>query len=570
MNTCNILGFQIDYFKGIYTCQYKWVKDEGLVVVGDHGDGKSNVIEALNVLLEGAPALKKIDNPVQDGAKKYTIVADFENKGNALACYDVGETFRITATQSVSGKQQLKIENLKDGAPVKGTVRDILKTLRGLYVDPHQLMKDLEEYNGDRKLADRVLKNIGLDLSEFDEKEENLAAQWSAEDQEVQRFRKVIETIEVPVEGFPKVKIDTDKLWQESAAYKEFSDRSQNKENNQKLLQVELQNAAENHGRATEDCKKSQALIDEIKLQIEGGTQSIKIVKDKGLSDLESMLRREIPFSILLGDLGEKVSQLKEEYGNAGLSRERSKESLKLEELKLGELNKNREDLAEKVKEVKSKIESSEKPEIWDGLKDDNENEDERLSPDKFITKSIQDAQISNTSFAKKEEHDTAQKNLKTSEQSRDNTNKLRKENSDARTKAVAESNFGVDGLSVNENGVLTAKVDGKPIVTLKDLNHADKLRVLSEILMVNNDKPLKLIVIQEGYACRPEYQKIIFDQARKHGYTAIMESFVPVDDEGCLWMQDGKSFDVQPADAKVFEADHNIEEKVEGAPDWM
>ncbi len=563
MTGYKIIGFNIVDFKGIELVNYDWKGDEGLVVVGDHGEGKSNVIEALDVLLTGAKALKKIDNPVHDGSKKYKISADF--KGDGLACFDVGNLFRITATQTTTGIQQLKIENLEGGKPIKASVRDILKTLRGLYVDPHQLMRELETHNGDKKLAANVLKNIGLDLSEFDEKEETLAAQWSADNEEVDRNRKVLESIEIPVEGFPKEKIDIDLLWKESAQYKEYSDRVQNKESNQKLLKAELLNASENYDAIVKDCKSSEIKINEVKGLINKHQEALSIYLEDSLNYLKTVPDLDSPYLEVLERLTESVEQYRAGYKKDIDEINKLKDSLELEKKNFSILSTKRVELDQKVKDALLKIEGLGKTEEWVGLKDKTGE----LSPDQFITDLIQKASLNNTLYLKKEEYEKAEVNLKSAEASREATNKLRNANKDARTQAVAGSDFQVDGLSINDNGVLTAKVDGRPIVTLKDLNHADKLKVLSEILMVNNAAPLKLIVVKEGYACKPEYQKIIFDQARKHGHTAIMESFTSVDDEGCLWLKDGISSDTPPVDLDVFESDKNIEEQIEGSPDW-
>ncbi|MCK4815730.1 hypothetical protein KA005_08170, partial [bacterium] len=200
----------------------------------------------------------------------------------------------------------------------------------------------------------------------------------------------------------------------------------------------------------------------------------------------------------------------------------------------------------------------------WEGLQDKNEDESERLTPDRFITKSIQDAQISNTLFAKKEEYEQDERNLKTSKQSRENTTQLRNQNKEDRTQKVASFDFKVNGLSVNENGVLTAKVEGKPIVTLKDLNEADQYRVFCEILMVNNVAPLRMILFQSGYACNKDYQKIICEMARKHNHTVIIESFESLEGEGCLYMKDGISYDTPQVEDK-----ESSETQVEGKPNW-
>jgi len=565
MSGYKIVGFNIIDFKGIETCQYNWKDNEGLVVVGGHGEGKSNVIEALNVLLEGAKALKKIDNPVHIGAKKYKIEADFKGSGDALACYDIGSEFRVTATQSTSGIQQLKIENLgDDGRPVKASCRDILKTLRGLYVDPHQLMIDLGEHNGDQKLAASVLKNIGLNLSEFEEKEAELAVQWSADNEEVGRNRKVIESIDIPTEGFPKQKIDVQKLWDENQAYKEFKERNQGSDTKKAVLESSLKRVSESVQFETEKLKVQNGSLEALTGLVQLASSEVFNIQTAGIQSFRGIANGSDPYQDIVDKLKYSIVDFDKKVNEAIEYHKVKLNDRQFEEKSVLELKQKIEKLELEVVGIKSEIEQSGKPEEWTGLKD----ETGELSPDQFITKSIQDAQIHNALFLKKDEYTKAEQNLKAAELSRDKTSQLRKDNNESRTKAVAGADFQVDGLSVNENGALTAKVDGRPVVTLKDLNHADKLRVLSDILMVNNDKPLKLIVIKEGYACKPEYQKIIFDQARKHGYTAIMESFTSVEDEGCLYMKDGMSSDTPPVDLGVFESEENTE-KIPGEPDW-
>lgn len=573
MNGYKIIGFNIVDFKGIEVVKYDWKGNEGLVVVGDHGEGKSNVIEAINVLLEGAKALKKIDNPVHDGAKKYKIEAIFKGDGTALACYNVGDLFRITATQSPAGSQQLRIENLgENGEPIKGSVRDILKTLRGLYVDPHQLLMELEGYNGDRTIADRVLKNIGLDLSEFDIEEERLAARWSADNQEVDRNRKVLESIEIPVEGFPAEKIDTEKLWDADKAYKEFKELNQGSGTKKAVLESELQKVTTSIESIKNEISHQKTEVENKKEQISNIEKQIVVYQDRDIDEIKSVLAG---YKVIYPTYEHTIDAVKKgiecsrnNLESMSIDIIKEKDRLQFEVVKFSDLSEKYDNLANELIEIKTKIEQLQQPEEWKGLQDPTGE----LTPDQFITKSIQDATAINTLFAKKEEYQKAEHNSKASEISRDNTSKLRKINFENRTKVVANADFQVNGLSVNEKGVLTAKVDGRPVVTLKDLNHADKLRVLSEILMVNNAAPLKLIVIKEGYACKPEYQKIIFDMARKHGHTAIMESFVSLEDEGCLYMKDGMSSDTPPVDLEKFESDDYLSSRVgsgDVGPDW-
>lgn len=567
MNGYKISWVRVIDFKGIEIGYYEWKDDEGLVVVGDHGEGKTNFIEAVRVLFGGPGELKKIDNPVHSGAKKYIIEAGVKGFSEEMKPFNIGKLFKVTQTQTVTGKPQLKIENLDgSGEVTNATPREIIKKFRGLYVDPHQLMTELEGYNGDRNLADRVLKNIGLDLSEFDTEEDRLAAQWSADDGEVVRNRKVLESIEIPVEGFPSKKVDVQQLWNESTAYKEFKERNQGSDTQKLVLESELKreiesitNAEENKIVLIENKEGISNLIKDFENQYKvTKTETIRIIK-------EILDDNDCEFIAKMVNVSGKASIVKEAVEETERSINRQKELYSEFGFKILDCNDNIKAFENKIVEIKIKIEQLQQPEEWKGLQDPTGE----LTPDQFITKSIQDATDSNAMFAKKEEYQKAETNLKASEISRDNTNKLRKINVENRTRAVAGADFQVNGLSVNENGVLTAKIDGRPVVTLKDLNHADKLRVLSELLMVNNAAPLKLIVIKEGYACKPEYQKIIFDMARKHGHTAIMESFVSLEDEGCLYMKDGTSSDTPPVDLEKFESSENIQEQVDGAPNW-
>ena len=232
------------------------------------------------------------------------------------------------------------------------------------------------------------------------------------------------------------------------------------------------------------------------------------------------------------------------------------------------------------LEEVNESIKNMDKPKEWEGLKDPSGE----LPPDEFITKSIQEAQDINASFLKKEERQKAKHNLKASENSREKTNQLRKENKDRRKEKVANFDFKIKGLSVNEDGVLTAKVEGKYVVTLRDLNEADQIKVFCEILMVNNIAPLRMIIIQSGYACDIEYQKTIFETAREHDHTVVLESFGPVEGEGCLYMIDGNSSETPPITEteprKTFaESDETVmlesfdtvegDDDTEMGPDW-
>lgn len=159
-----LVKLEIENFKKIV---YAEVDVDGVEVeiAGLNGHGKSSVLDAYDVLMEGAGAVP--EKAVREGEKKWRITGQF-GVGREVE-------FTCTATGTVDGRPRLEITRT-DGQPLGDTDRAFLSALTGgVPFDPQEFasMKPAEQ-------RQKLMRLVGLDFTNLDAEEKKLRAQREA------------------------------------------------------------------------------------------------------------------------------------------------------------------------------------------------------------------------------------------------------------------------------------------------------------------------------------------------------------------------------------------------------
>ncbi|MCP4751965.1 MAG: hypothetical protein GY866_13810 [Proteobacteria bacterium] len=545
-----IIELVIRDFKGIEVFEHKLNDAVPTRVCGDHGSGKTNVIEALMVLFHGAAAFKKIDDPVRHGAKKLTISATLQGTGNILQEFDLGDSLRLTLTKTSTGDPNIRIEDLDSGKVIRSNGRTIVDKLRSHFLDPMQFLKLLDNTHGAREQAEFVAGARGLDFTPFVEKEEKLFDQYKMENGQVSRLKKLLESLDEPEEDWATV----------------FTDPSEISAEKDKLAELKRVNEAMQ--------QQVVAAESEVRKSVDHAVDRLRLVR----SEKKTAVFKRISFEDHTKDLNEYVAQnpLEEWEGDSEEEIERRIAELQAQlkaKRELDDRNKIKKDaIAEKrnklpVLELEMKtayrnfddakdgfgnarrnvsalrknrqfVAEINQPNKWTGTVDP----EGRYLPAEYLTKLMNEVNKLNEEVRKRREFKEATENVQLAEKARDKIQEARNRNAADKASYVDTIGTGVEGLLIDENKLYVKKGYSEP-VTFNDLNHADQVRVATEILIANNKGPLKLIAVREAYACLPEYQRILCDVARENGYSIILETFV-AEGDGVVWMKEGHIVD--------------------------
>lgn len=98
----------------------------------------------------------------------------------------------------------------------------------------------------------------------------------------------------------------------------------------------------------------------------------------------------------------------------------------------------------------------------------------------------------------------------------------------------LEQANFGVDGLSVSEDGVT---YEGIPF---SQLSTAEQVRVSTAMAIQQNPR-LKIIIIREGALIGSEIWQALCAQAQEHGFQLWVEKFTETADSVGLHIEDGE-----------------------------
>lgn len=188
-----ILQFQAENFKKLKVVSFSPDKNK-VLISGANEQGKSSILDAVQVALCGKDSLKKIPEPIRKGEKTGSIQIAL---GDEEPCYVVTRTF--TAKDSY-----LTIEN-KEGARYNSPQKILDELFNKKTIDP----SDFLSLDDEKQL--KLLKEIAdipIDLDKLEEQKKLIYDERTIVNREIKGSEMLLATLHKPSPNLPTVEID--------------------------------------------------------------------------------------------------------------------------------------------------------------------------------------------------------------------------------------------------------------------------------------------------------------------------------------------------------------------------
>lgn len=537
-----------------------------VVLSGNNGQGKSSGIKGLYMALKGKKGLPyKFNNPVgpysTNKVKKGEVSVGIESKGDQGVLELDGDNlkkFFVHFSITEKGTASLKVTDEETGKVHTSAPRDKIANLLGLFHDPLEVVRTLDDSFGDRKLAEKICAMVGLDLSPYVKRDEELSTQYTEANREYTRLKKALEGLVEPLDEWPREYTDPEKISNQIQAFNRFT--RENERRKQVVEAVRLERVNEVKAGAKIDNEiisaKEQTASSENELHLEENKlneqiQNLAIFekekKPEGWESSESANEIERQIAVLT----ERAKQYREYDKNilgATSSIEAKKERVSIlsktvDEKKQIEDNKEREK-AEHIK-ILSDIDNrlavtieQNQPDKWDGEVDP----EGKKEPLEYLESKMMKVTEMNENYYKRKAYEEAEEDVAVAEAEVKKIKNDKKENQTEKSKAVAsvKEKFPHPGITVDENTVWVDLEDGKGKRSILDLSEGEKLMICTHILIAGNTGALDILIVRDGAILDRNSQKIIFDIAAEHDYTVILETIISTE-KGALHIVDGK-----------------------------
>lgn len=563
--SAKLFEFRVNNIGGAEVIEHKFKNGSWVAVLyGKNGAGKSSAITGIYLALKGKGGVPgKIDNfvgPYKKGGVNKGVV-DLKIKAEPGAT-ELGEDLWIHFTISEAGNTSLRITDEKTGTIHRTAPLDKVKKLLGMFQDPVELKKTLEDPHGDRNLAEKICAAAGLDLNPFVELEAQLFEQIQAENVEKGRQEGVFASLDEPQEDWAKKYADPAEISEQLQKFNLLKSENEQRLRNVKAEEDEVNRFCQASLDLWEETviikSEGQALKDGYNKQIashNSSKESLKELQEKnkpvewtGTKNIQAEIQK------LTEELGkfqvheQEETRKKQEVDAAtqeiNLSAERlvsskNEISSKKESMESKIAEKNNKDTA--INDQYAKIELVKKENIekpWEGEKDPGGI----LEPEEYLNGKMNNVTKWNNQFAAREAYEKAEKGLKAVEASIQSIEKKRKDNRTAKARAVAsvKDKFPHPGITVDENTVWVDLDDRKGPRTINDLSDGEKLMICCHILIAGNTGALDILVVRDGSSLDEDNKKVIYDIAGEHGYTVILET-IETSEAGALHIVDGR-----------------------------
>lgn len=576
-NKLNATVFEmvINNFRGIETFAHKFEKGKPLIAYGENGAGKTAIIISLYAALDKRKIPIKYDSLVGpysiENIKKAKVRLGIEgDKGILELNGKTLEKFYVNFSETEKGTVNLSLTDAITGEVDKSPSREKIKNLIGLFLDPVDLANTLEEPKGDRKLAEKLAKMVGLDLQPYIDKENALFEEKQEENVTLKRLRGELSGMDVPQDDWATEKIDQKTVSDEIQLYttheKENSRRSLNietakeglKDHQLDLLKLESSKtdgdelilsgseALKKEHAATAEVEKSITLYkdenpivepektpEEITVQIEALQKELKsanVLKEKNRNIVQKIT-----------DMHNDVVTRNKLSFQSGFTLEGKKADLNviIDEIKI------RKEKVPFLETEITKVSEANMPIPWKGKRDPEglmevlQHLNDLMSKAETNNKQVDDRV---KYFEKKEGIDLVEESIK-------DLDKNRKDNTDDKLFQISKVDFPMEGISVDENTVWYDSEDGRGKQTIIDRSEGEKMRVCTHILIAGNTGPLNVLVIRQGHALSKKSQHIIFEVAAEYGYTVILETVIS-DEPGAVLIEAGNAKSIIPSKA--------------------
>lgn len=592
--SATIWKFIVNNIKGIEALEYEF-KDGNYILVtyGKNGSGKSSVTNGLYLALGGKKAPPgKHDNfvgPYSTGAIKKGSVDVFikAEPGATELGNELWVHFGITDKGTVS----LKVTDTDSGKVHITSVRDKVKKLLGMFLDPVEMVKTLDEYEGDKRMAEKICAMVGLDLIPFVGTETQLFSEFQDENKEKTRQESALASLDEPQEDWAKKYTDPAKISEQLQKFNLLKSENEQRGRNITAEEEEVNRL----------CQSSLDLYEEsTKIKLEG--QTLKNSYNEQVSShntskesLKELQEKNKPVEWTgTKNIQAEIQKLTEELGKFQLHEQ--EETRKKQEIDstTQEINLSAERLTTSKNEIVTKKEAMDSKIADKKLKDHTVNDqyakigvtkkenvekqwegekdpEEKLEPEEYLNGKMNNVTKWNNQFAAREAYEKAEKGLKAVVASIQSIEKKRKDNKIAKSKAVAsvKEKFPHPGITVDENTVWVDMDDRRGKRTINDLSTGEKLAICTHILIAGNTGRLKLLIIRDGALLDSDNRQVVYDIAGKYGYKVVLET-IETSEAGALHIVDGRVDSInQPLiEEKPVEQTKVVEKPVKELPD--
>jgi hypothetical protein len=571
--SASIFYWKVKNFGGVEIVEHEFKDGKPCIIYGKNGAAKSGNIKGIYRALKGKAGYPgKIDNPVGPYSiskiKKAEITIGVESKGD----YEILEVngtklkrFFIHFSETEKGNVSLKVTDDIAGSKAITAPRDKIDALTGMFLDPLELVRDLEQPNGDRLLAEKLAAMVGQDLTPYALKDNELFEKQQDENRELIRLRGEFATLDVPQDDWAKEFVDpaavSKKLQELSSIHSELAQSKRDlNQVEESISEIKKESEVLSVSISDRDKKLTEERSNLETLKVEKAP-----VKWEGTEDIEAKIRALTEELTLFREHEKKEHEKKEAIENKAREIERDEERLE---------NSNKELAAKKQLLEKKETEHSEAEklhiantrwasEIFTNYNLEPQAPEETLS--EYLKRQIASTQErmtnierDNDQVKKREAYELADQGIKAVEQTVQDLKKQRKENAVDKSKAVAavKGKFPHPGITVDfknpnldENDVITKKnditvwvdfEDGRGRRTINDISEGERLRICTYIIIAGNTGPLDIIIIRDGALIDSDSQNMIFTIAKEHGYHVILET-IETSEAGALHIVAGK-----------------------------
>jgi len=553
-----IFEMVIHNLKGIEVFAYKFEKGKPLTVYGENGAGKTAVILAIYAALDKKKIPIKYNNLVgpysTEAIKKAKVQLGIEcDKGVIELNGKTIDKFYVNFSETEKGTVNMTLTDAITGEVDKTPSREKIKNLLGLFIDPVDLAKTLEDPHGDRNLAEKVAAMVGVDFKPYILLEQELFAQKQAENIELKRQLGEFASLDVPQDDWAKEFVDP------AAISKQLQDltavQSELIQSKKELIQIEsaINESIQDRDALAESISNRQELLDEEKSNLETFREINKPVIWTGTTDIEDKIRK-LTEELSLFRVHEKREQEKKESIQAK-EREIERDTERLANAQNELIIKN--ELITKKTSEKTFAEHSHKTNMGKAsevffkyqlpIQEPDENLSEYLKRQlASVQERMTNIERDNEQVKNREKYIASEKGIALVRQSIKNIDAKRDTNQKAKSKAGSGVKFPMEGLTIDENTVWYDSGDGRGKQTILDRSEGEQMRICTNILIAGNTGPLNVIVVRQGHALSMKSQHVIFEVAEEHGYTVILET-ITTEEPGAVLIEAGNVKSVIP-----------------------
>jgi hypothetical protein len=567
-NKLNAKLFQLDVhnYQGAEVVELDMSSGKPIILCGKNGEGKSSTIKFLHEALGGVSMRpEKVDNPVGPFStgkvkKASGIIGVDGDKGILELNGHSLEKFYIHYSITEKGSVHLSITDAKDpNAKPISAPREKIKNLLGLFLDPLEMVKKLDEHRGDSKIAEDCCIMAGYDPKPFHVIEETLFKEKQEEKVTLKNSQGELAKLDEPQDDWAKLYVNPVLISDEILKLNEFNTSETKKklaiETSEKeyfalldtddVITRDITILGDNSALAKKDFdEKSEKLLGD-KVNFDSFKTSNK---PEGWEDSKSVLKLEEQIRLLQGkvhtfrkydeDVSEKSTSIEIDTKHVVQLKKYLDEKIEAHGTKQKEKVEHQKSVILKKEEVE-KVTEENKPLDWTGEKDPEEIK----TPLQYLTGKMSTVEIENEQVKNREKYLNDEEGIELTKKSIKTIDEKRKQNQKNKAAAIAQvkNNFPHPGITIdykkpfdpNDDSSkqdITVWVDfgdGLGKRTINDISEGQKLFLCTHILIAGNTGAVNVLVIKSGHALDEDNQKVIFDVAMEHGYSVILETII-------------------------------------------